>query len=99
MIDVQAMSQAEGISEAAIRKALGMPNVLATLEQVRSAYNCAPAGSEDQKLAMAKWREFSAQEIAAATTLEQARKAYENAPNDSEEQELALIKLASFYEK
>ena len=67
--------------------------------QARIAHGYTTEGREEEVLAMARWRELSAKEVAHANTLDLVREVYKNAPDRSKEKRLALAKIASWYKK
>ena len=98
-LDLEKMAEELRCSVSYLRSQLGLPCLAVceanTLKEARKAWENAPGDSEEERAALLRWRELSAEEIEKANTLEEAKRAWESAPACTEEERAALMKWIS----
>lgn len=97
--DIKRMSEAEGIAEADVERALSAKEApsIATSQDARSAFRDAPWWSGKRWRVLRSWKRLSAKEIAEAKTFEEMVHAYVKAPVLSKERAMALKQLRKLF--
>lgn len=99
VVDIKRMSEAEGIAEVDVERALSAKEApsIATSQDARSAFRDAPWWSGKRWRVLRLWKRLSAKEIAEAKTFEQIVFAYVKAPVLSRERAMALKQLQKLF--
>lgn len=98
-VDIKRMSEAEGIAEADVERALSAKEApsIATSQDARSAFRDAPWWSGKRWRVLRLWKRLSAKEIAEVKTFEEMVHAYVKAPVLSRERAMALKQLRKLF--